>query len=145
LTWAAVVLDLVLPKLRDDALLLAALGGDHIYSAQSTRPVRVPSVEWLVLRNQIAEVFAPVELQLDYWARSPGSAAEIEERLLALVHSDRRVRVGDLETSALFEEGRTLEAGQPGVIHRALRFRFDPVRSYPAPAPPSPEPPADDP
>jgi hypothetical protein len=126
--WPDVVLGLVLPKLRADTELIAALGGSHIFSAQATRPVRVPSIEWMVLDERYTENHAEAELQLDYWARNPGEAATIERRIIAVLHRETRRAVGDTTTIVRYVEGRTLEAGQPGVIHRALRFAFDPVR-----------------
>jgi hypothetical protein len=122
------MLEGVLPILNGDAQLIAALGGNHIYTAQSVRPVRVPSVEWIIVGDFVEEVFNPITLQLDYWAKGPGPAATIEERLRTLLHRETRRTFGGMDMSTLYEDSHTPDSPHPGVIHRTLRFRFEPVR-----------------
>lgn len=134
MNWDRVLLDFVLPTLRGDAALAAAIGGaEHIYTAQSTRPVRVPSVEWLVLDDVLEEVMNPITLQLDFWAAHPGQAVKIERRLRALLHRDTRRTVAGINMATLYVDSMTTDA-PTGVIHRSLRFRFEPVRSRAASA-----------
>lgn len=132
--WDRIILDFVLPSLRGDAELTAAIGGaQHIYTAQSTRPVRVPSVEWLVLDDVLQEVMNPIRLQVDYWAPHPGVAATIERRIRAVLHRDTRRTVAGINMATLYEDSWTPDA-PTGVIHRSLRFRLEPVRSRAASA-----------
>lgn len=127
--WDRVVLDWMLPTLRNDAALVAAIGGaEHIYTAQSTRPVRVPSVEWLVLDDALEEVMNPIRVQIDYWASNPGQIAKIERRIRAVLHRDTRRKVAGIDMATLYDSSFTPESEMPGVIHRLLRFRFEPVR-----------------
>jgi hypothetical protein len=133
--WPNLMLQGVLPILTGDAQLLAALGGSHIYTAQSVRPVRVPSVEWIIVGDFSEEVFNPLTLQLDFWAVGPAQAAVIEGRLRALLHRETRRLIGGISTTVRLDEAMTLQHPSPGVVARSLRFNMDPVRQiYPATA-----------
>lgn len=129
MTWDEVMESGILPLLEGDAQLLTALGGEpHIYAAQATRPVRIPSVEWQLTDDVVTEVFNPLEVQFDYWANSMAQARAIEGRLRKLLHRDVRRTLGGINMSTLYVDSFTHEYPQPGITHRSLRFRFEPVR-----------------
>jgi hypothetical protein len=102
--------------------------------------VRVPSVEWLIVSDTLTEVFNPITLQLDYWARHPTQAATIERRLRNRLHRATRRTLEGMDMSTTYEDSLTLESPMPGVIHRALRFRIEPVRQRAATERPPPPP-----
>jgi hypothetical protein len=126
--WDEVMSEAILPMLEADAALIAALGGAHIYAAQSSRPVRIPSVEWVLTDDRYTEVFNPLEVQFDFWAASAASAVEIERRLRTLLHRETRRRIAGIDMATLFTDAFSPTYPKPGVIHKSLRFRFEPVR-----------------
>lgn len=130
MTWPE-VMDVVVEMLETDSILIGAtaLSGKHIYAAQASRPVRIPSVEWLVIDDVLTEVFNPLEVQFDYWAKSTQQARVIESRLRSLLHRDVRRVLAGINMSTLYLDSFTHEYSQPGITHRSLRFRFEPVRS----------------
>jgi hypothetical protein len=125
--WDA-LMEAVVAMLDADAELGAALGGRHVYHAESSRPVRVPSVEWLLVDDTHTENHHTMAVQFDHWSRTAKTAATIERRLLTLLHRETRRDLGSISTTVRYAGGRTLDHPQPGVIHRALRFTMDPVR-----------------
>jgi len=118
----------IVPLLVADSALVSALGGAHVYTAQASRPVRIPSVEWVLVGDVETEVFNPISVQFDYWSRNPTQAAVIEGRLRALLHRDVRRTIGGVEMSTIYTDSYTQEYPQPGVIHRSVRFQFEPLR-----------------
>lgn len=129
--WPEVITEVVIPMLEADDLLTDELGGFRVYMAQASRPVQIPSVEWLIVSDRLTETLNQVQVQFDYWANSAGQAAVIEERLRSLLHRDRYRTFGDLKMAILYDDSHTHEFAKPGVIHRSLRFRFDVVRTIP--------------
>lgn len=124
----------VVAALNADAALTTALGGQHVYPASAAREVRIPSVEWFMVTDRYDESRNPMIMQIDLWAKGQAVAVTIEERIRAVLHSDvRRVFAGtDCETSYI--ESRSHDHPDPGVVHRSLDFRFEPVREQYAPA-----------
>lgn len=119
----------VVALLEADTTLIAALGGPYIFEAQSTRPVRVPSVEWLITGDVEEEVFNPITVQFDYWA-SLTIAPVVERRLRArLTRQGRFRRLGDIYMATLYEDAFEIEyPAAPGIKHKALRYRMIPLR-----------------
>lgn len=114
--------------LNADSALTSALGGQHVYPASAARPHRVPSVEWFVVFDRYEESLNPIVIQFDYWAGSMGQAATIEARIRAVLHSDMRRQFGGVDAATLYDDSRTHDHPTPGVVHRSLDFRFEPVR-----------------
>jgi hypothetical protein len=134
MTW-----DVVLPAwvalLEADAALVAALGGAHIYPAQAARAVRIPSVEYVMVDDREGEVFNPLIVQVDYWARGVGAAGLIEQRIRRVTHRDtaRTVDLGDdgmLTLWMRYIDSRSHDyTAERGVVHRSMDFRFETVRA----------------
>lgn len=131
MTWGEVMGEAVTPMLEGDAVLVATLGGKHIYAGQASRPVRIPSVEWVLTDDALTEVFNPLEAQFDYWAKNMEQAQIIESRLRFWLHRDTRRVLAGINMSTLYVDSFTHEYPQPGIMHRSLRFRFEPVRARP--------------
>lgn len=117
-------------RLNADAQLTALLGGEHIYPASASRPVRVPSMEWILLYDTEDEWTNPIGVQWDFWARGIRVAGLIEKRLRLLSHADYGQELGGERLWLRYRDGRSLEyPKEPGVVHRALDFEVEPVRS----------------
>lgn len=130
MTWDVVMRDAIVPLLEADVLLVEALdGAPHIYTAQSSRPRRVPSVEWIVIGDRLTENFNPIDVQFDYWAHTPGDAATIERQLRRRLHFDVRRVIAGIDMSTLLEDANAPTEESDGVWHGLLRFVFEPVRS----------------
>ena len=126
--WPA-VMQAVVTALNADAALVAELGGQYVYPAQSSRPVRIPSVEWSMIGDAVGEVMERVIVQLDYWATSMPEAVTIEARIRAVLHNDVRRTFGGIDMATSYLDSRSHEHPEPGVVHRSLDFLFEPVRA----------------
>ena len=126
--WPSVVKDAV-AALHLDGQLVAALGGEHVYPSQASRPVRIPSVEWTLVDNREDEVMEGVLVQFDYWAPSMAAAVAIEARIRAVLGSDVRRVFRGTEMATLYRDSRTHQYPEPGIVHRSLDFYFEPVRA----------------
>jgi len=117
-------------RMLADATLVGLLGGDHLYPGQASRPVRVPSVEYLMVGDRESELFNQVAVQVDLWARGITLAAQIERRIRALTHADVGQDLDGERVWLRYREGRTVDyPADPGVIHRVLEFEFEAVRA----------------
>lgn len=117
-------------RLNADPALLSVLGGGNlIYPAQASRPVTVPSIEYLVSSDTEGELFNPITVVVDFWARGIKKSAQIERRIRLLTHSDVGQDVGGERMWLQYQDGRTLEyPKEEGVVHRQLEFLFTPMR-----------------
>jgi hypothetical protein len=124
------ILPLWLALLEADAVLIAELGGFHIYPAQSARPVRIPSVEYTLPIIDIEEEnFNPFTVQVDYWARGVPKAAAIERQIRAITHRDTAREIGGYRMWTEYVDSRSHQyPAELGVVHRSLDFRFTPLR-----------------
>lgn len=123
----------VVAALAADTVLTTALGTDAdgdvpIYPANANRAVRVPSVEWFMVFDRYDESLNPMLMQVDYWAKGQASAVTIEARIRAVLHSDVRRTFAGVDCATLYDDSRTHDHPDPGVVHRSLDFRFEPVR-----------------
>ena len=131
MTWDILMGEVIIPMLETDAVLVQELGGQHIYAQEASRPVTIPSVVWDLLDDQLTEIFNPIDTQFDYFARNRDQAVVIERRLRALLHRDTRRTIGNVNFSSLYDGSFSHDYPEPGVVHRSLRFRFEPVRGIP--------------
>jgi hypothetical protein len=130
--------------LEQDAALIAALGGPHIYPGTAARPIRIPSVEYVIVSDVESELFNAVILQVDFWARGVGSAITIEKRIRRTTHRDTSrvlaipVPPGSpagtepepIRVFARYLNGRTHDyRADPGVMHKSIDIQFEPVRA----------------
>lgn len=123
------VLPLLVARWNADSALTTALGGEHIYPANASRPVRIPSIEYLVLGQPEGESFGIIRLRVDFWAKGIALAGVIEKRLYVLTHRDVAQVLGTERMWLRFQDGRTLDyEADPGVTHRALDFEIETVR-----------------
>jgi hypothetical protein len=124
--------DAIAPALYEvlaaDAELVAALGGAFIYPAQSSRPAKVPSVEYIMLGDVEREIFNRIIIQFDFWARGLPAAAAIEFRLRCLA-DDVAQELQGIPCSISFVDATTIAyPADPGVLHRAIQMEFEIVR-----------------
>lgn len=128
MNWPDVMTEIT-ALLEGDADLMSVLGGAYIFEGQSTRPVRVPSIEWLLVGDIEEEVFNPITVQFDYWANIK-DAPTIEGRLRMRLNRPGTFRViGGIYMATLYEDGYEIEYPRgPGIKHKALRFNFIPLR-----------------
>lgn len=125
MNWPDVMREIV-ALLEGDAELMTALGGAYIVSAPSTRPAKIPSIEWRIISDYEEEVFNPITVQFDYWSVATDST--IEARLRARLNRPGRFRyVGSIYMATLFEDSFDVEY-KPGFRHKIMRFRFIPLR-----------------
>ena len=129
MTWDVVMRDAIVPLLQADPILIGILDGAHIYTAQSSRPRKVPSIEWYVFDDRLAEVFNPFSAQFDYWADTMADAVILERQLRRRLHFDVRRRISDIDMASLLVDAMMPTEEADGTIHGLLRFVFEPVRS----------------
>jgi hypothetical protein len=116
-------------RLLADTALVVYLGGPHLYPAQATRPVRVPSVEYLISDDRESELWNHVRVQVDIFAKGMRNAAHIERRIRTLTHRDVGQVLDGERLWMRFEDARTIDfPSQPGVVHRMLEFTMDAAR-----------------
>jgi hypothetical protein len=117
-------------RLSDDQGLESVLGGKgRIYPGQATRPVQIPSVEYLIVGDREDELFNPILVQVDFWARGIKKASQIERRLRLLTHRDVAQELGDERLWMQYLDSRSIEyTADPGVAHRQVDFRFTPLK-----------------
>lgn len=131
--WDAVV-EAATGALNADSALTTELGTDAdglipIYPANSSRPVRIPSIEFSLLFDRLGESLNPLGIQFDYFALTLTSAVLIEGRLRAVLHRDVRRSFAGTDCATLYDDSRDHPYPKPGVVHRSLDFRFEPVRA----------------
>ena len=126
--WDSVVVGW-LARLNADAALTQALGGSHVYPAQASKPVRIPSVEYLIAYDTEGEWTNRIGFQVDYWATGVHQAKTIERRLRRLTHYDTAQYLDGERLWFRYVNGRTVEyTAAPGVVHRILDFECECVR-----------------
>ena len=125
--WDVVVKDW-LTLVNADTALTTLLGGKHIYPAQSSRPVRIPSVEWSLIYDQEEEIHNPILIQVDIFA-SVTKEPQIERRIRRLTHRDvARVLGGNRLWTRYIDSRNHAYPADASVLHRSLDFEFKPVR-----------------
>jgi hypothetical protein len=122
------VVQAVVARLRADAALVAALGGERIYRNGAFREKEIPSVEWFVVAAPPAENTVAVLMQLDVWATSYAQAETIAARLLANLHRELPEPVAGLPMFLQYRDRRDYPDADPGVVRVSLDFVFEPAR-----------------
>lgn len=117
-------------RLLADAALTSVMGySGFVYPGQAARPVKVPSIEYLMMGDVEEELFNPIQVQVDFWARGIKKAAQIERRIRVLTHSDVAQDLGGERMWLRYQDARTTDyPADPGVVHRILDFQFEPIR-----------------
>jgi len=120
-----------LARLNADTTLTGLLGGTgNIYPADASRPVKVPSLQYLVHNDHEEESFNPMGLRVDLFVRGATKAAQVERRVRQLSHRDAGQVLGTRRGWLRLLDASTLEfPSDPGVVHRALDFHLETVRS----------------
>lgn len=115
-------------EVTTDAVLLA-LYGDTLIMA-GTQQFQVPSIEWSLISDTEQELWAPMIIQFDIWAKEAEVNRRGEFRLRALYHKDLPVVLsGDLMMWTQFADATTLPVpDRAGIFGRSLRFRMTPLR-----------------
>lgn len=128
--WDAIIPDWI-ERLLADAALIQHLEGPRIYPANASRPVKVPSVEYLMVGDRPTEIFSEIQVQVDVFARGLRVAGLIEKRIRLLTHKDVAQDLGGERMWLQYQDSRHVEfPSDPGVTHRILDFQFTPARSY---------------
>jgi hypothetical protein len=122
------VIQACIAALVADSALTTALGGNFVRPMEEGEERRIPSVAWTLVTENEQEVLNPTLIQLDYWATGRVQAVTIERRIRRVLHSNIRRTFGGIEMATLFEESRDMNDPKPGVVHRSLDFRFEPVK-----------------
>jgi hypothetical protein len=126
--WDWVMEQAIIPLVEADVPLVDELGGLHIYVQDASRPVTIPSVVWDLLGDELTEIFNPIDTQWDYFARNRDQAAFIERRLRHLMHWPVRRVIAGFDMAMLYQDSFSHDYPEPGVVHRSLRFTFEPAR-----------------
>jgi hypothetical protein len=129
--------DAILPALSETLLadeeLVAALGGPHVYDAQSSKAIRVPSVESMMIDDRETENWNPIGIQFDFWARGRSTIAAIESRI-RLLCQDVAQELDGIPCSISFVSATDLSyPADPGVLHRAVQIEIEVIRQQYAP------------
>lgn len=123
-------------RLEADALLVSVMGAaNFVYPAQASHPVKVPSIEYAIVGDREEELFNPITVQADFWARGIKKAAQMERRIRTVTHSDTAQDVGGERMWLRYLDSIQIDyPADPGVVHKALTFLFEPLREkYVAP------------
>ena len=125
-----IVVEKWLARLFADDALISLLDGRKIFAASANRPVKVPSVEWLMMYDTEGEWLNPVGFQVDIFARGVRMAAQMERRIRLLTHHDTSQDFSGERMWFLYQDARSIEfPSDPGVVHRALDFECQSVRA----------------
>lgn len=119
-----------LDRLAADAELVSLIGVSNgepnIYPAQNSKPVRVPSIEYLAQYDRESELWNLMGIQVDFWAKGIRIVSQIEKRLRALTHWDVGQMLDGERLWLQYRDGRTLEyPADVEVTHRQLDFEFE--------------------
>lgn len=113
-----------------DARLVAALGGNQVFPGQASRPVRVPSVEYLFVGDREGETFNRLRLQVDYWAKGLKAAATLERRLRVVTHGETGQVLDGERCWLRYVDSRSVAfPADLGVVHRILDFDVELTRA----------------
>lgn len=123
-----VVVPAVVAALEADAALIAELGGENIEHMESNEAREIPSIRYTMIYDTEEEVMNPIGVQVDYWARNIEQAFVIEKRIRTVLSTPVRRVFGGIEMLTQYVDGRDMDDPQPGVVHRSLDFRFEPVK-----------------
>lgn len=117
-------------RLQADASLVSLMNSSaFIYASGAAKPVKVPSIEYMIVGDREDELFNPIQVQVDFWQRGIKKAAQTERRIRLLTHSDVGQDLGGERLWMRYLESRTTEyPAEPGVVHKILDFLFEPVR-----------------
>ena len=117
-------------RLEADAALISVMGSSvFVYAAQAAKPVKVPSIEYLIVGDREEELFNPIQVQVDFWVKGIKKAAQIERRIRLLTHSDVGQELGGERMWLRYLDSRTTEyPAELGVVHKTLDFLFEPMR-----------------
>lgn len=118
----------LLAELHADAALIAALGGPHIYRSGEYTGAQIPALYHHLVVATLDECFEPFVWQWGVFARDLATALTIEGRLRKRLDRKTFRQIGGIMMSARYEDSRDHDDPEPGVIHRSLDFRVEPVR-----------------
>lgn len=127
--WPFVIEEWTARLLADSALISVMGERPWLFHGQAVRPVRVPSIEYLMFDDEQEEVFNPIQVQVDIWAPGP-KVKQIENRIWLLTHRSVGQDVGG-ERMWLQHRGTTTgtyDGPIKNTIHRIMDFEFKPVR-----------------
>lgn len=125
--WDFVITEWV-GRMRSDPTLMTLLHS-HFGPANATRPVEVPSAEYIMTGDTESENFNPIRVQVDIFARGIRLAGLIEKRVRLLTHHDVGQVLGGERMWLQYQDARTVDfPSDPGVIHRIVDFQFTPLR-----------------
>lgn len=112
-----------------DTALIAALKGPKIYRRREYRKGSAPSVEYTIITTTLDESMEPVLTQWDIFATSLGQLTTIEARLRRIFHWVGWKMVGGVMMNSVYVDSRDHPPPEPGVWHRSIDFRHQPVRT----------------
>ena len=128
------ILRAIVATLEGDAQLTALVGEHGVFHMTQGVERRVPGIGYQLIYEGRGDVMDPVIVQIDHWARATQQktalevSAEIEARVMALLHSEARRDFGGWDMATLFVESRDMDDPKPGVVRRQMDFRFEPLR-----------------
>jgi hypothetical protein len=127
MNWDSVVAAL-LAEVADVPEIAAIVGG-RVYFAGSGAFV-VPSVELTIVADTVSELWEPVTVQFDVWAKSFTDVRTIERILRRRYHHQLPIPIGGLNVWAQYSDGTVLASPERDKFFgRALRFTFTPLRA----------------
>lgn len=112
---------------ESDPELIAELGGPEIYRWREYRQGSAPSIQYTVIVTSREEVMEPVLIQWDIFATSFRQLIAIERRLRRLFHWTGWRTMGGVSMSSVYVDSRDHPPPEPGVWHRSIDFRAQPV------------------
>lgn len=125
--WADVLVAIYAITSTDSTL--GGIYGDNIRQRGSQAHV-IPSLDFWLVSNTMAEVMEPIVVQFDQWAGTLDDLVLSESRLLYLFDEDLAMTIGGITILSAFTDGAQLDSPTDDNVNgRALRFEMEPVRS----------------
>lgn len=120
-----------LARLNADEELEDLLGGTgRIVVASASQAVTIPSVEWMLYGDTEGESFNRVFVRLDLFIKGAVLCGDVEARIRAISHRDTSQMIGTIRGWIRYLDKRDMDfPSQPGVVHRALDFSLEAVRT----------------
>ena len=128
------VMERVRTMILTDATLILLVG--DAFRKAGPNDLVVPLIEWTLLGDTENELWAPMLVQFDCWAKTADDARKIERRLRVMFHQPVMMTLGDIKIFSEYSDGADLATpNRANFTGRAIRFRFSPLRQqYARPA-----------
>lgn len=119
----------LMQEVADDPTVAGVVGSRVIFATEGADYV-VPGLEVSVLSDTVSELWNPLTIQFDIFARTFEQCAAVERVLRSRYHSQIPVTIGGMDVFAQYSDGTVLQLpARDKFFARAVRFTFTPLRA----------------